>query len=173
MRSPEMEQAHVSICMSFARLVIRLRTCFGEWSRDVSSTIRSPLGQARVEICRGWLRRPVNFFSGSVDLIMDNKKFDIPTWAVAKRFSKMKRVRFHLRTPAEGVSALAAYAHPAFWPPFAALSKVPARVAFCATVWRLAAEVQEGFTKPNAKKQRVNPGASMSVCAGIVNGQVG
>ena len=84
--------------------------------------IRTCFGQARVEICRGWLRRPVNFFSESVDLIMDNKKFEIPTWAAAKRFTKMKRVRFHLRTPAEGVSALAAYARPASWPSLAALS---------------------------------------------------
>jgi hypothetical protein len=141
---------------------------------------RSSLGQARVEICRGWLRRPANYFSESVDLIMDNKKFEIPTWATAKRFSKMSRVRFHLRTPGEGASALAVYARLCVDDRYvAAAGKVPARGASCAAVWRLAAvwclaaEVQEGFTKPNAKKQRVNPGASMNVCAGIVKSKVG
>ena len=87
--------------------------------------------QLRTEICSKWARRPATYFTKSIDLIMDNKKWDIPTSAVGKRFDKMRKVRFHLRTRSEGV--------------------------------------QPGFTKPSTKKQRVNPGGRVEVCAGIIN----
>jgi hypothetical protein len=110
MRTLEMEQERVSACRLFARFVFGLRAWLGAKPRGlITSSLRAPVGQARVEICRGWAQRPANFFSKSVNLIMDNKKFEIPTWAAAKRFSKMKRVRFHLRTPGEGVTVLAVY----------------------------------------------------------------
>ena len=32
--------------------------------------------------------------------------------------------------------------------------------------------LQDEFTKPNTRKHRVNPGASASVCAGIIDGRV-
>ena len=34
---------------------------------------------------------------------MDNKQFDIPTYPKAKKYHKMRKVRFHLRTRSEGV----------------------------------------------------------------------
>ena len=37
-----------------------------------------------------------------LDLIIDNKKFDIPTTERARAYLRAQRVRFHLRTPAEG-----------------------------------------------------------------------
>ena len=87
--------------------------------------------QLRKEICSKWARRPAAFFTDSIDLIMDNKKWDIPVSSVGKQFDKMRKVRFHLRTRSEGV--------------------------------------KPGFTKPNTKKQRVNPGGRVEVCAGIIN----
>ena len=36
-------------------------------------------------------------------MIIDNKKFDIPTTERARQYMKNQRVRFHLRTPAEGI----------------------------------------------------------------------
>ena len=53
---------------------------------------------------------------------------------MAKRYARMRKVRFHLRTRSEGL--------------------------------------QPGFTKPTAKKNRINPGASVNVCAGIFNGRI-
>ena len=88
----------------------------------------------RVTICSRWRFLPDNYFTEKVDLIMDNKKFDVPTYARAKKFHKMRRVRGHLRTKGEGLAA--------------------------------------GFTKPNVRKNRVNPGAKVNVCAGVIGCQV-
>ena len=90
--------------------------------------------QLRHEVCKRWLRKPGDFFTKQVHLIMDNKFWPIPTNSTAKRFAKMRKVRFHLRTRAEGLN--------------------------------------KGFTKPGVKKQRINPGASVSVCAGIIQNKV-
>jgi hypothetical protein len=57
----------------------------------------------RVSICTSWLKRPKAYFTEKLDCIMDNKHFDIPTYTKAKKFHKMRRVRGHLRTKAEGV----------------------------------------------------------------------
>ena len=35
-------------------------------------------------------------------MIIDNKRFDVPTTERARKYLKKQRVRFHLRTPAEG-----------------------------------------------------------------------
>ena len=80
------------------------------------------------------LSRPASFFTKDLDLIMDNENWEIPRSAGAKRCSKMRRVRFHLRTRSEGIS--------------------------------------KGFTKPSLKKNRVNPRASTTVVAGIINNMV-
>lgn len=90
--------------------------------------------QNRLRICKKWAALPASYFTTKIHLIMDNKQWDIPTSIVGKRFSKMKKVRFHLRTPHEGV--------------------------------------KPGFTKPDVRKQRVNPGGKVSVCAGIIKGKV-
>ena len=85
----------------------------------------------RVRICRGYVRKPKNFFTKKVRLIMDNKQFDVATTRRGKRYKKMRKVRFHIRKRSEGL--------------------------------------KENFTKPSGKKkQRINPGASVSVVAGIV-----
>ena len=58
---------------------------------------------ARVAYCKKWARKPPSFFTEDVDLIIDNKQFDIPTTERARQYLAAQRVRFHLRTPAEGV----------------------------------------------------------------------
>ena len=90
--------------------------------------------ELRVKICKVWSRKPASHFSSAVDLIMDNKKWDIPTSARGKRYSNMRKVRFHWRTRAEGL--------------------------------------KPGFTKPSGKRQRLNIGSSVNVCAGIIDCQV-
>ena len=59
--------------------------------------------KARVEHCKRWCRKPSSFFLDEVDLIIDNKQFDVPTTERARQFLAAQRVRFHLRTPSEGV----------------------------------------------------------------------
>ena len=65
---------------------------------------RTPAQAAtRVAYCDKWGRKPPSFFLEKVDLIIDNKQFDIPTTERARKYLASQRVRFHLRTPAEGV----------------------------------------------------------------------
>jgi hypothetical protein len=85
----------------------------------------------RVKICKDMAARPASFYTSGVDLIMDNKKWAIPTTARGKTHLKMLKVRGHLRTPKEGLAP--------------------------------------GYTKPNNKKNRINPGASVNVLAGIID----
>jgi hypothetical protein len=57
----------------------------------------------RLEICTKWAKLPATYFADKIDLIMDNKKWDLPMTKIGKRFNKMKKVRFHLRTKEEGL----------------------------------------------------------------------
>ena len=86
----------------------------------------------RERLGKRFAKKPPSYFTG-LDLIMDNKKFDIPRSATAKRYAKMRKVRFHLRARGEGLEA--------------------------------------GFTKPR-KSNKVNPGASVNVCAGIIQNRI-
>ena len=83
----------------------------------------------RVDVCKRWKRRPSTFWSDDVDLIIDNKKFAIPTTAAARKRLRQTKVRAVHRTAEEGL--------------------------------------QPGFTKPNARKHKSNPGGSVSILAGI------
>ena len=56
----------------------------------------------RVVYCAEWGTRPPAFFAERIDLIIDNKQFDIPTTQRARKYLASQRVRFHLRTPGEG-----------------------------------------------------------------------
>ena len=106
-----------------------------QWRRPREKPLRTPAAEAlRAEIAGRWRRRPVTFFTEALDLIMDNKRWEIPTHAAAVSYSKMKKVRGHLRTREEGLSA--------------------------------------GYTKPNTKKHCLNPGASVLICAGVINCKV-
>ena len=87
-----------------------------------------------MDICSRWRYRLATFFAGDVDLIMDNKRFSIPTYVRGARRLKMRKVRGHLRMRGEGI--------------------------------------EKGFAKPSAKKHKVNPGATVSVRAGIINNKV-
>ena len=69
-----------------------------------------------------------------MDLIIDNKLWDIPTTDKARKHLQKHRTRGHLRTPAEGL--------------------------------------KPAFVKPSRQKHRINPGGSVSVCAGISRGKI-
>jgi hypothetical protein len=88
----------------------------------------------RVTKCRKFARQPPSYFTNTVDGIWDNKYWEIPRSAAAKKYHKMRKVRFHLRLRSEGV--------------------------------------RPGFTKPNNKRNRVNPGASANICAGIIGHRI-
>jgi hypothetical protein len=90
--------------------------------------------EERMVVAGGCRYRPETFFTEEVDGFFDNKRWDVPTYTKAKDFLKQKKVRFHLRTRAEGL--------------------------------------HKDFTKPNSKKHKQNPGASLNVCAGIIGNRV-
>ena len=84
--------------------------------------------------CEKWGSKPPSYYVKDVDLIIDNKRFDIPTTERARQHLAQQQVRFHLRTPGEGL--------------------------------------KPEFTKPGRKKNRMNTGSTVVVCAGISNGKV-
>ena len=90
--------------------------------------------EERVVICKKWKKKPRRFFTRDTDIIIDNKKFETPLSQAGKKYKRMRRVRFHLRTREEGL--------------------------------------QPECTKPSARKNRVNPGGSLNVCAGIINNRI-
>ncbi|CAE8671507.1 unnamed protein product, partial [Polarella glacialis] len=74
-----------------------------KWRSPRHELLRDPEHkQERMDICGRWRRKPTTYFTEELDLIMDNKKWDIPTYDRARRFHKMKKVRGHLRTRQEG-----------------------------------------------------------------------
>ena len=58
----------------------------------------------RLEVCKEWLSWPKTHFTNKVHLVIDNKKFAVPTHKGAKARLKMAKVRGHLRTRREGLS---------------------------------------------------------------------
>ena len=56
----------------------------------------------RVAHCKKWRAKPPGYWEKTVDIIIDNRKFDVPTTERARSYMKQQRVRFHLRTPSEG-----------------------------------------------------------------------
>jgi len=106
-----------------------------EWRAPREKPARSKEDmQERVSICSKWKYLPEDYFTDKLDLIMDNKKFDVPTYARAARYQKMRRVRGHYRKKSEGLSP--------------------------------------EFVKPSARKNKLNPGAKVEVCAGIIDCKV-
>ena len=61
--------------------------------------------EERAEYCREWSQKPADFYLKRIDLIIDNKVFDLPTSAKARERLAEQRVRFHLRTPSEGLNS--------------------------------------------------------------------
>ena len=59
---------------------------------------RSEVGSAK-DMCG---KKP-GYFRDGIDMIIDNKAFDIPTTERARKYLNSQQVRFHLRTPAEGL----------------------------------------------------------------------
>lgn len=59
--------------------------------------------QERVRICETIKRHSQSFWLNSVDLFMENKRFDIPTSRKSREHVLKQRVPAHLRTPGEGL----------------------------------------------------------------------
>ena len=60
--------------------------------------------QEREQQCKQWKYLSRTYFTDKVDLIMDNKMWKVPGTLRAKKFLSQRKVRFHLRTPSEGLS---------------------------------------------------------------------
>jgi hypothetical protein len=57
----------------------------------------------RMEKCRQWRFLQSDCFTDKVDMIIDNKKFEVPTTARAQAYVKKQKVHSQLRTKAEGL----------------------------------------------------------------------
>ena len=55
----------------------------------------------RLKFAQAMAGKPPSYYESSLDMIIDNKKFDIPTTERARLHMESQRVRFHLRTPSE------------------------------------------------------------------------
>ena len=74
------------------------------WRSPREAPLRRAADEAeRARICARWRHLPNDYFTDKLDAIIDNKKFDIPVHPRARQYFKMKKVRGHLRTRAEGV----------------------------------------------------------------------
>ena len=74
------------------------------WRAPRAEPLRTKEDMAeRVDMCTKWKRLPNDFFTDRVDAIIDNKVFQIPTYARAKAHARKSRVRGHLRTRGEGL----------------------------------------------------------------------
>lgn len=105
------------------------------WHRPREKPMRAgPEERERETRCGEWKDLPAKYFTDRIDMIIDNKKFDVPATDRGAAYLKQLRVRGHLRTPQEGL--------------------------------------QEGFTRVNPRRNRVNTGGSLNVCAGISGGRV-
>ena len=85
--------------------------------------------KARVAWCQNNKALRGSYFADKVDMIIDNKKFEIPTSERSRKYLNKQRVRFHLRKKTEGL--------------------------------------RPEMTKPSRKKNRMNTGGWVNVCAGI------
>jgi hypothetical protein len=57
----------------------------------------------RKEVCNTLRRHPESFFTDYVDMIIDNKQFDVPTTQHAREHLKASKVRGQIRTKQEGL----------------------------------------------------------------------
>jgi hypothetical protein len=74
------------------------------WRPPREKPLRSPEHIAeRKEACRQWRHRPNDYFTDTVDLIMDNTTWDVPATVRARKYLNQRKVRGHLRTRSEGL----------------------------------------------------------------------
>ena len=82
-----------------------LRELGVKWRRMREKPIRTPAQEAnRADVCQEWRKRPAAFWTHGVDLIIDNKKFPLPTSAATKKRLMQQKVRGVHRTASEGLA---------------------------------------------------------------------
>ena len=106
-------EVHIKDVMRAARVTdVSPSTVSKHFKKHLGVNWRSPRAEplrteddmaARVAMCAKWKHLPRDFFTDRVDAIIDNKVFQIPTYARAKVHARKSRVRGHLRTRGEGL----------------------------------------------------------------------
>ena len=75
-----------------------------KWRKPREKPLRDKAAEKEREVvCKAWQKKPASWWADDLDLIQDNKHFEIPTTARGRLYGKSKRVRGHLRTRAEGI----------------------------------------------------------------------
>lgn len=87
-----------SVSLHFKSKNIKWRPCRKKPQRTVQTEAK------RVMICKKWLRLPNNYFFKTVDMIIDCKKFDVPTSAAGRTHLRKLKVRGTHRLPSEGLN---------------------------------------------------------------------
>jgi hypothetical protein len=59
--------------------------------------------EEREAMCEKLVKKSVSYFTGCLDAIIDNKTWPLPLTLAGKRYLRMRKVRFHLRTRSEGL----------------------------------------------------------------------
>jgi hypothetical protein len=75
-----------------------------EWRTPREKPLRGPEHiDERREACRQWRHRRNDYFTDTVDLIMDNTTWNVPATVRARKYLNQRKVRGHLRTRSEGL----------------------------------------------------------------------
>jgi hypothetical protein len=76
------------------------------WRSPREKPLRGPEHEKeRMDACRRWRFYKDDYFTDSVDLIMDNTTWDVPATARARKYLNQRKVRGHLRTRGEGLQS--------------------------------------------------------------------
>ena len=130
-----MKKCRVKVHRSTARRSFKREGLDVAWRRAREKPLRKvEHEQARKDWCDARRRRSAAYWTDTVDMIIDNKTFPVPTSAAARKYTKKSHVRGHLRLPSEGL--------------------------------------KPEYTRPGTRKNRMNAGGRVSVCAGLSNGRV-
>ena len=96
-RAPKADRTTVARAFARERMGVKLRRLREKPQRAPEHE------QERVDVCGKMLRWPLRRFTDEIDLIMDNKKFDVPTTPTARAYQAKQKLHSQLRTRSEGL----------------------------------------------------------------------
>ena len=96
-RAPKAHRTTVARAFARERMDVKLRRLREKPQREPEHE------RERVDICGKMLRWPLRRFTEEIDLIIDNKKFDVPTTPAARAYQAKQNMHSQLRTPSEGL----------------------------------------------------------------------
>ena len=96
-RAPKAHRTTVARAFAREGIDVKLRRCREKPQRTAEHE------QERVDLCNKMRRWPLRRFLEDIDLIIDNKRFEVPTTPAARVHLQKQKMVAQLRTPAEGL----------------------------------------------------------------------